>query len=171
MSIASMVPVVMLSPLMVVQPLVDRSVKLTMPEKLMDWLLSCTPLAKSRMVELDEPLVTLSVMPFTVCVREEMFPSASEMRLVRLVAVCCRAEMLPSALLMRLVRLVVVAVSCVMFPSASLSRVPSPAAVTVSAAIFASSSFSCTCTGSVMMFAISFSPASLKFSLSRFPML
>jgi hypothetical protein len=29
------VPVVMLSPLMVVQPLVDRSVKLTMPEKLM----------------------------------------------------------------------------------------------------------------------------------------
>ena len=79
--------------------------------------------------------------------------------------------MFPSASEMRLVKLFDVAVSCVMLPSASLSRAPSPAAVTVRAEIFASSSFSWIYTGSVMRFAISSSPVSLKLSLSRFPML
>ena len=96
-----------------------------------------------------------------------MLPSASLMRLVRLVAVCCRVEMLPSALVMRVVRLVAVAVSDEMFPSASLMRPLSPCAVTCSAVMRWSSSANWMYTGSVMMFAISSKPASLKFSLSR----
>ena len=167
MSMASIVPVVMLLPLIVVCPAVDRSENVTMPLKLIDLLDTTTPSRMSLIVLLLSPLETDSVMLLTVCVRDDTLPSSVVILLCSAVAVCCSDETSPSAFVMRVVRLLAVAVRDVMFPSASSSLAPRPSAVTCSARICFSSFSSCTYTGSVMMFTISSKPVSLKLSLSR----
>ena len=91
---------------------------MTMPEKLMLAEETIIPFLLSRMVELSVPLTTDREMLFTVCVRVEILPSASEIRLVRLTAVCCSVDTFPSSVHTELVRLFAVCCNVEIFPSA-----------------------------------------------------
>lgn len=64
---ALITPVVMFPPLMVVRPLVLKSVKVTMPVICTLVLESCTPLLVSVSVLLVVPLLAVILSPLTVC--------------------------------------------------------------------------------------------------------
>jgi len=78
---ASMVPVWMQPPLMMVVPS-SRPLKATRPSITMTWLETATPSASSLMELEVSPLLTSRVMLRAYCSMEEIFPSASSMRLV-----------------------------------------------------------------------------------------
>ena len=117
---ALIVPVVMLLPLMVVLPFVDKSDLNTTPP--VNWmvleLITVLPLM-SLMVELEVPLLTDRENPFTVWVSAEMFPSAVVIRELNVSAVCCKEEMFPSAVEILLLSPFTVWEREEMFPSAS----------------------------------------------------